>query len=413
MKACALVGRQVAHSLSPQIHHLLAEYPYQLLSLEEAQAAALMRSGCYRGLNITMPYKGLAATCCDWQSETARRSGSVNTIVTGEDGRVCGYNTDYDGLKLLLQQSGIEVRGKKVLILGAGGAARTAQVVAYDGGARKVVTVSRRGAVTFADLSFQRDSQIIINATPVGMYPDSPAALIDVTEFPVCEGVVDFIYQPLKTALVLQAEAVGVPAAGGLFILVEQARRAAELFCGHALPLDLSGQIYRRLLRERINLVLIGMPGAGKTAVGQRLSAALERVFVDTDQLLEQTHGVAAGQLLSRVGETRFRELEMEQVARAGRELGQVIAVGGGAVTRGENRLFLAQNGRIYDLERQLMLLSRQGRPLSVDHGTIYRLYQQRQSAYHSWSEQIVDNNGAIEETVAAILEDFDAYFSD
>ncbi len=425
---CALLGGNVANSLSPQIHACFGTYAYQALSVTEPQLTALLQQpGQYRGFNITMPYKTAAMAYCDQLSPLAQRIGAVNTLVWQKDGRLFGDNTDYPGLKLLLEQSGVTLSGAKVLILGAGGAAKTAAVLAEEEGAARIVCLSRHAPTHAAPqpgkapypqilpweaLPQLRDSQVILNATPVGMSPLPQNRPVDLAEFPQLTGVADLVYTPLETRLLRQGRELDLPGQGGLLMLVEQARAAAELFLGESLPQPLSLNVCQSLRQQMTNIVLIGMPGAGKTRIAGLLAKALHRPLLDTDQLLAQAHGLPAGELLQKLGRQQFRLLEQEQVQKAGRQMGKIIACGGGVIEQPANLAELQQNGRIYWLQRALPRLAQKGRPLSAGLPALQGLYQQRSPLYRDWAAKAINNNGPAAATAQAIQEDFHAYFS-
>lgn len=333
-----LIGEKLSHSDSKFIHGLIGDYAYALVELAPEALPAFLKQRDFLGVNVTIPYKQAVMFHCDFVSDEAKRIGSVNTIVKDEKGRLMGYNTDYFGFQYMAEQAGIAFSGQKVLILGAGGTALTAMAVARDGGAKEVLMASRRGALDYASIYGQHDCNIIINATPVGMYPDNGRRLIDIGRFQNCRGVIDVIYNPHETALLQDAQALSIPCTGGLAMLVAQAARAAELFLGEKMPPYSMETVYKRAQAALLNVVLIGMPGSGKSAIGRVLAESMGREFIDTDALIEEQSGMNIPDIFVRYGEDAFRDIESLAIAEAGKRRSVVIATGGGAVLRKENR---------------------------------------------------------------------------
>lgn len=400
-----LIGKSLAHSFSPQLHQTLAGYDYRLFELSLEALPAFLQKRRFSGVNVTIPYKQTVVAYCDELSETARETGAVNTIVN-RGGRLYGDNTDCDGLAELARHASIALCGKKLLILGGGGTAKTAMAVARRSGAHATV-VSRSGPVTY-DMLMQgyADTQVIINTTPVGMFPNNGEAAVDISWFPKLSGVLDTVYNPLSSALVLSAAARGIPAAGGLYMLAAQAKKSAELFTGTVLPDAAIQRAVREILTQRKNIVLVGMPGCGKSTVGKAVAKETGREFIDTDDMLEAMLCEPVCEYLRREGEKAFRSIEMQAVREAGKKTGVVIATGGGAVTRAENYAPLAQNGVLYWLQRDTGALATEGRPLS-EHGAAARLYEERQPMYRAFASRAVSNNGSLHDTVRAVLEAF------
>ena len=340
---------------------------------------------------------------CQQLSPAAQRIGSVNTIVRREDGTLYGDNTDYDGFLYMLRQSGAEIAGKKALVLGSGGASLTVRTVLADLGAREIVIISRSGPNNYENLHLHRDAQIIVNATPVGMYPNNGTVLLDLDQFPDCLGVFDLIYNPAMTQLLLDAQDRGLIWANGLGMLVAQAKAAAERFLGTPIPDGRVEEITARMEKETRNLLLIGMPGCGKTTVGQRLAQRLGRTLVDLDEAVEQEAGCTIPQLFQQEGEEGFRAREHEALCRTGKQSGLVIACGGGIVTRPENRAPMRQNSTVIYLRRDLERLPLAGRPLSQSVGP-EELYRRRAPLYEGLAHLTVDNNGTPEETAEEII---------
>ncbi|MBE6757755.1 MAG: AAA family ATPase [Ruminococcaceae bacterium] len=402
-----LLGKTLAHSFSPPIHAQLADYDYQLFEMEEEALAAFVRRPDIGGLNVTIPYKQAVIPLCDALSPVATRIGSVNTLVYDDNRRITGHNTDYEGLCRLLNYAGIDPRGKKAAVLGNGGVCRTVRVVLEDMGARAVTVVSRTasdGVVTYADIDAYADAELVINTTPVGMYPHCPDAVLSLSRFPRCEGFVDMIYNPLRTAMMLEAEARGIPCCNGLPMLVAQAKAAAQMFTETTVSDDKIEHILRDLTAALSNVVLVGMPGCGKTAVGQALAKQTGRRFVDLDEEVVRATGRSIPALFNEGGETLFREWESRIIAEQGKLGGAVIATGGGAVLAEQNFAPLAQNGRIVWLTRPLEKLATAGRPLSTDRGALAAMYEARLPRYQRFAEITVSNDRPLKQTVADCL---------
>ncbi len=400
---CGLLGRTLSHSYSPAIHGQLGDYPYSLFEVEPEQLEAFLKTGSFTGLNVTIPYKTAVIPHLDTLSDTARRLGAVNTVVRQPDGTLWGDNTDYFGFAYLLNQSGMEISGKKALVLGSGGAGKTVKAVLEDMGAQ-VILISRGGPDHYGNLEKHRDASLLVNATPVGMYPDTGLSPVDLRCFPRLEGVFDLIYNPFRTALVLQAEQLGISARSGLEMLVAQAWKAGSLFTGEALPQKRISEVSENIRREMENIILIGMPGCGKSTVGRLLAQQTGRRFADTDVLILEQAKMSVPEIFEKHGQIHFRQLETRVLQEAGKKSGLVIACGGGVVTREENYPLLRQNGVIVWLHRELACLSTQGRPLSQ--GTdIKKMYDIRRPMYERFADLSVHNDRTPEETVQRITE--------
>ena len=398
-----LLGRTLGHSFSPQIHKSLGGYSYELFEVEPENLKGFFENTALKGFNVTIPYKKDVIKYCSSLSDAAKKTGSVNTIVRNPDGSFAGHNTDYYGLEYLIRSAGFDVSGTKVIILGNGGASGTVRQLMNDSGAAEVVTISRKGEDNYENISRHYDAEFIINTTPVGMYPDNGRAVIDITEFKSCRGVIDLIYNPIKTRLVMDAENMGIPAEGGLKMLVAQAAGACELFLGSKISDELIEAEYMRILRQVENIILIGMPGCGKSSIGERLAEITGKNFADSDiKIIEQT-GRSAEDIICSDGEEYFRRVETAVAKAEGAHTGCVIATGGGVVTRDENLDLLRQNGRIVYIKRSLEDLSSDGRPISAAN-RIEDLFRQRKTAYESWSDFEAENTG-IEETAAKIAQ--------
>ncbi|MBR0354680.1 MAG: chorismate mutase [Oscillospiraceae bacterium] len=402
---CGLIGKPLGHSYSPAIHRRLGAYAYRLIELEAEELGAFLQAGDFDGLNVTIPYKKAVIPFCARLSDTTKRIGSVNTIVRAPDGSLSGYNTDYDGFLRLFRRSGRSAAGKKALVLGSGGASATVQAALRDLGAAEVVVISRTGENNYVNL-YERhaDASILVNATPVGMAPHNGTCLVELKRFPALEAVFDLIYNPAKTALLLQAERLGLPAYNGLPMLAAQAAASSALFTGEAADEATVDRITEDLERQMKNILLIGMPGSGKTTLGAALARQLGRPFFDSDGELERRAGRDIPTIFREEGEEGFRRREHELLVELTRRSGAVIAVGGGAVTRAENLDLLRQNSRVVWLRRPLSALSTEGRPLSQSR-SIEDLWREREALYRAAADRTADNTGTPEEGVQSIME--------
>lgn len=407
-----LLGKTLGHSFSPPIHHALADYDYRLFEMEEEALSAFVRRPDIGGLNVTIPYKKTVLPLCDALSPQAESIGSVNTLVYDEHRRITGHNTDYAGLCWLLQYAGIDPRGKKAALLGNGGVCRTVQAVLRDLGVRDMVIVDLTeadGAVLYDNVDAYADAELVVNTTPVGMYPHCPDSVLSLARFPRCEGFVDMIYNPLRTSLILEAEARGIPCCNGLPMLVAQAKVAAELFTGSPIPDEKTEEVLCTLTAQQSNVVLVGMPGSGKSTVGKRLAEELHLRFVDLDEEIVRAAGCSIPDLFQQGGEALFRDWERRITAECGKHGGAVIATGGGVVLDERNFAPLAQNGRIVWLTRPLDALATEGRPLSKDRAALAAMYEARLPRYERFAELTVANEGTPDQTVAACLQQLKA----
>lgn len=398
---CGLLGRKLPHSYSPQIHNALGSYQYDLFEVEPEMLDQFFHSSSFTGINVTIPYKKAVIPYCNELSECAKKIGAVNTIVKRPDGSLIGHNTDYFGFSSMLEQSGLSVKNKKVLILGSGGASATAVAVLKEAGAIPVV-ISRSGENNYSNLNEHSDAAVIVNATPVGMYPNVGEAPIDLSAFPRLEGVLDLVYNPARTQLLLQAEKMGLVALNGLWMLVAQAKESAEWFTGSPIDDDAVKTIYENLRLQMENLILIGMPGSGKSTIGKRLAERLGKKFVDADAEIVKQVGMSIPEIFDTVGEEGFRKAETEVIARLGKQSGLVIATGGGCVTRSENYPHLHQNGTIVWLQREISKLPTDGRPLSLAN-SLEMMYTVRKPMYQAFSDIRIQNDDSQEAAVSAI----------
>ena len=396
-----LLGRKLGHSYSPQIHGFLGDYPYGLFEREPEDVESFLKTGDFTAINVTIPYKKTVMPYCRL-TETARRMGSVNTIVRQPDGSLLGHNTDYFGFASLVKKSGLEVSGKKCLILGSGGASVTAVAVLKELGATTVV-ISRSGEDNYENLHRHADASLICNCTPVGMYPNNGASPIDLDLFPRLEGVLDVIYNPARTQLLLDAEKRGLVAENGLWMLVAQAKEASEWFQGKKLPDSLIQLVYDKLRLQMENSILIGMPGCGKSTIGKLLAERLGKTFVDADEELVNTYGVDIPSIFTAEGEAGFREKETAILESVGKRSGLIIATGGGCVTKERNYPLLHQNGKIFWIQRDLDQLPSEGRPLSQI-TKMEDMYRIRKPLYERFADYTIRNDAAPETAAAEIL---------
>ena len=399
---CGLLGRKLGHSYSPQIHGLLGDYSYELFEKEPEQLPFFLKDDDFTGINVTIPYKKDVIPYLDELSPAARKIGSVNTIVRRADGSLFGHNSDYFGFVSLVKHSGIAVEGKKVLVLGSGGTSNMVVTALKDLGAVPVV-ISRSGENNYENLHLHADASVIVNATPVGMYPNTGVSPIDLKHFPKLEGVLDVIYNPAKTKLLLDAEGLGIPHENGLWMLVAQAKEASEYFTGKKLSDAVIERIHRVLSHQMQNIILIGMPGCGKSTIGALLSEKLNRTFVDADEEIIRLAGKPIPDVFAQDGEEVFRHWETMALENLGKQSALVIATGGGCVTRSRNYPLLHQNGMIVWLQRDLSQLPTDGRPLSQAN-RLEEMYAVRKPMYEAFGDIRVSNTGSPEDTVNEIL---------
>ena len=396
---CGLLGRTLSHSYSPAIHSLLGDYDYSLFEKEPEQVADFIRNGSWDGLNVTIPYKKEAAMLCDELSPLAKEMGSVNTLVR-KDGKIYGDNTDAFGFAQMLN---MDCKGKKALVLGSGGASVTVQAVLKKAGA-EVVVISRSGENNYANLHLHKDAEVLVNTTPVGMYPHNGESPVDLDDLPHLQLVLDIIYNPAGTKLILDAEERGIPCKSGLVMLVAQAARACEIWTKSQISSEKLENICKIMTNSMENIVLIGMPGSGKSTVGKFLAAETGRKFADSDEELTKKIGNIP-EFLEKYGEEAFRKEETAVLSELGKQSGLVIATGGGVVTKKENYRHLHQNGKIVWLQRKPEKLPTDGRPLSQKEG-VQALYEKRKPLYEAFADVTVDNNGSLHDTCGMILKE-------
>lgn len=399
---CGLLGRKLSHSYSPQIHNRLGNYRYSLFPTEPEDLESFLKNAEFDGINVTIPYKKAVIPYCSELSDIAKRLGAVNTIVKRADGTLIGHNTDYFGFMSMVAQSGLKLSGKKVLVLGSGGASNTAVAVLESLGANTIV-ISRSGENNYSNLHLHKDAFAIVNTTPVGMYPETDQSPVDLVNFPNLCGVLDVIYNPAKTKLLQQAESLGLTACNGLWMLVAQAKESAEWFTRKAIDNTTIPMIHQQLRQQMENLILIGMPGCGKSTIGKLLAERTGKTFVDADEKIVELANKSIPEIFSQDGEDTFRKIESQAIAQLGKQSGLVIATGGGCVTRIENYPQLHQNGTIIWLQRKISSLPTDGRPLSQA-GSLQAMYEVRKPLYESFADIAVKNNATEKEALEAIL---------
>lgn len=405
---CGLLGRKLSHSYSPQIHSMLGQYSYCLFEKEPDELAHFLKYGDFTGINVTIPYKKSVIPFLDALSPVARKLGAVNTIVRRSDGSLYGHNTDFFGFQTMVAASGLTVSGKKALVLGSGGASNTAVAVLKEMGAQ-VTVISRSGDNNYQNIGIHADAALIINTTPVGMYPDTGKSPVDLSLFPKLDGVLDVIYNPARTQLLLDAEARGLVAMNGLLMLVAQAKEAAEYFTGTTIADERIHNIHAILSRQMQNLILIGMPGCGKTTLGKLLAEKSGKTFVDADTEIIKLAGKPIPDIFAQDGEEQFRELETKVLQHLGKQSGLVIATGGGCVTQARNYPLLHQNGQILWLRRPLEQLPTEGRPLSHA-DRMEHMYHTRKPMYAAFADLTADNDDAPDETAASIIKKWEEF---
>ena len=364
MMQCGLLGRKLGHSYSPQIHRKLGDYPYRLFEKEPEEVEDFLRNDDFTGINVTVPYKKAVIPFLDELSPVAQKLGAVNTVVR-RDGKLIGHNTDYFGFKSMVLASGLSVCGKKSLVLGSGGASNTAVAVLQELGA-KVVVISRSGENNYDNLSKHEDAAILVNTTPVGMYPNTGVSPVNLDLLPKLEGVLDVIYNPARTQLLLDAENRGLVTMNGLLMLVAQAKESAEWFTCTSLSDDRISEIHKALSQQMQNIVLVGMPGCGKSTVGKLLAEKTGKAFVDADDKIVELAGKSIPDIFSQDGEEVFRNLETQALKALGKQSGLIIATGGGCVTKDRNYPLLHQNGTILWLQRSILTILENARVVQL-----------------------------------------------
>lgn len=412
-KLYGLIGGKLGHSYSRIIHEQIGDYHYELLPLpSEEEARAFLAQRNFAAINVTIPYKQLVIPYCDVLDPRAQAIGAVNTIVQ-RNGKLYGYNTDYAGFSYLARAHGVDFADKTVLILGTGGTHSTVEAVCRDGGACEILCASRtgrNGALTYSEAMRRRDIQIIINTTPCGMFPNVGLCMIDPAAFPMLEAVLDVVYNPFRTELLLRAEEHGIPTAGGFEMLVAQAVYAAQLFTDSKYdPQPLIASVGRRMRHQLANISLIGMPGCGKSTIGAALAKRLGKAFVDLDEEIERRTGYNIPDIFAHEGEDAFRRYEADTLADVAKQPGQVIACGGGVIKTPANVRALRQNGCVYWVQRSLGKLATGGRPLSQGGAALKQLETERTPLYQAAATAVLDNSTALDTVVENAVRMFEA----
>ncbi len=404
-----LLGEHLGHSFSPQIHAVLGIPDYGLYEVAPEDLAVFLETTPLLGMNVTIPYKKAVVPFCTRLSPAAERIGSVNTMRKTPEGWY-GDNSDYAGFRYMLSSLGFDPKGRKAVVFGSGGASVTVRAVLRDLGAGEVTVISRTGPDNYDNLEKHRDAALVVNATPVGMYPNNGQAAASLRHFPECRAVLDLIYNPARTALLLEAEKLGIPHQNGLGMLAAQAGGSEAVWLGRPIPEDLVEKAAGSVARTTENLVLIGMPGCGKTRLGKLLARELDRPLLDADGEFSSRFGSTPAEIIRTKGEDAFRSMETQILADLGKGSGAVIATGGGCVTRPENRDLLRQNGRVFWLRRDLRKLPVANRPLSQTLGP-EELYRRRKDLYAAFADERIENNGSPRAAVKEILDKWEKNF--
>ncbi|MBQ7123405.1 MAG: shikimate dehydrogenase [Oscillospiraceae bacterium] len=406
-----LIGEHLPHSFSPEIHKRIGNYKYEIKELRPEELDSFLTERDFKGINVTIPYKQAVIPYLDEIDEAAKSIGAVNTIVN-KNGRLFGYNTDFGGLKALFERTGISVFGKKAVIFGNGGTSHTAEAVLKSLGAQTVLKtdlVPSEGVITNEEAVLKHsDAEILVNTTPMGMFPRLSGMAADPSDFKNLEGVIDVVYNPLRTDFIQKADSLGIPAKGGLYMLVMQAILASEHFFGEKVPKEKAESIYQELLRMKKNIVLIGMPACGKTTIGKLLSEQLERPLFDSDEVIIEKSGRTIPDIFEKDGEKAFRKLESEAIFELSGKTGVIIATGGGAVLDPENIRNLSKNGKIYFLDRPVdSLIPTDDRPTASTAEAIKKRFEERYPLYKKYADKIIDASFGIDEVLNNIKEDF------
>ncbi len=403
-KKFGLLGKTLKHSYSKTIHGLLGDYGYGLYEVEENELKEAVDG--LDGFNVTIPYKTEIIKYLDIIDDSAKDIGAVNTVIK-KDGKTFGYNTDFYGMKYMLNYGGIDICGKNVMILGSGGTSKTAEAVCKSLGAKNIVKVSRNGEINYSNYKELKNTEVIINTTPVGTFPNNYDCVVDISAFDNLEGVADVVYNPNTTLLCFNAKSAGIKAINGLSMLVAQAKYAKDLFTGCVADDFEIKAVYDRILKDKLNVVLVGMPGSGKTSVGKEVANILGREFIDTDAEIEKKAKKSIPEIFEENGEEYFRALESETIKEICKLTGKVIATGGGAVVKKENLYPLSSNGKIFWIKRDIESLALSGRPLSKNAATVEALYAERKDKYAAFADKTVFNDGDIKDAANEIAKEF------
>lgn len=406
-----LIGEHLTHSFSKAIHEQIGDYVYEIKEIEPQNVDAFMKKKDFLAINVTIPYKETVIPYLDYVDDSAKKIGAVNTVVN-KNGKLYGYNTDYFGMKALVSKIGLDVKDKKVLIIGTGGTSKTATAVALDLGAREIIYVSHvkmQGAYTYDEIyKSHNDAQIIFNTSPVGMFPKNDGLPIDINAFNDLEGVLDVVYNPIRTNLVINAKQKGLLSQGGLYMLGAQAVYAYEYFMDTKVDKALCDTVYSTVLKEKDNIILTGMPSSGKSTVGKILAQKTGKAFVDTDEEIVKRIGMNIPAYFEKYGEDKFREVEGAVIKEVSVKNNQIIATGGGAILREENIFYLKQNGNLYFLNRSLdKLIPTQDRPLSSNEQALRERYNERYHIYINTADVIIDGNKTPDEVANLVYGEY------
>ncbi len=406
------IGEHLKHSFSKEIHNSLSDYEYELKEISKDELDAFMVQRDFKAINVTIPYKEAVIPYLYYIDEAAEQIGAVNTIVN-RDGKLYGYNTDFYGMSQLVRHAGIDLENKKVAIIGTGGTSKTAYAVAKSFSAREILTVSRterEGVITKEALCEKhKDLDVLINTTPLGMFPNNFTKPLELWEFSKLSGVIDAVYNPLRTQLVSEGKKLKIKAEGGLYMLVAQAVMASEIFLDQTYEVGRLDEIFERLKRQKENIVLVGMPSSGKTTVGEEVAKRLGRSFYDSDMVICKQTGNTPSEIITQMGEAYFRELETDIIKELSKETGVVIATGGGAVLKEENVEALSQNGRLYFIDRPFdLLLPTKDRPLTSTKEELLKKYNERYDIYNKSSDVRIDASGNVDEVSEAVIGEFE-----
>lgn len=402
-----LLGEKLGHSFSPEIHSMLGNYEYRLFEVEKNELENFIKHGEWDGINVTIPYKKTVMSYLDEISENAQKIGSVNTVVRRSDGTLFGDNTDYYGFLYTVKRSGINFDGKKVLVLGTGGASLAVKAVISDLNAGEIISISRSGENNYQNIKNHADADIIVNTTPVGMYPKNLVSPVKVSDFTHLSAVFDIIYNPQKTQLILDAEKLDIPAFSGLSMLVAQAKRASEIFFDKEIDDSVTERILKKISTDMKNIVLIGMPGSGKSSIGTFLAEKTGREFLDTDEEAEKIAGLSPAEIIKTQGEKSFRKIENDAVKSICKLSGKIIATGGGVVTNDDNFDAIRQNSTVFFINRDISALPTDNRPLSQKN-SLDDMFKIRLPLYRKFCDFEIDGNSTIEEVAQRILERID-----
>ena len=399
-----LLGKKLSHSFSKELHSRFGTYDYEMFEIEEKDLDDFFSRDDLAAINVTIPYKEKVIKYCDEVSPVAKRIGAINTITFSD--KIRGYNTDYLGLKYVIESNKIDINNKDVFILGDGGTSKTARVLLEDLNAKSITNVTRGKSEVNYENIYKYSPQIIVNTTPVGMYPNNGESLIDLEKIPSLEAIIDVVYNPLMTKLIFDGKNLGLKTGQGLPMLIEQGRRASEIFTGLKISEEKKLKVENKIRRYNSNLILVGMPGVGKSEFAYELGKRMNREYIDIDNIIKKKYGEPK-KIITEKGEDFFRDIESKVVREVGKLNHKVIATGGGLLVKEENYYHLKQNGRIYLLKRDLDKLSTRGRPLSKGKGSLLTLYEKRKDLYERFSDKDIYNMGRIDLSVLNILEDF------